>query len=79
MPCNELVALVSDYVEGRLPPRDVKRFDDHLEICDGCRTYLAQMRATIDALGHLPEESITPEARDALLEALRGWKGRGSA
>jgi len=76
MPCNELVELVTDYIEGRLPPRDVKRFEDHLEICDGCRTYLDQMRETIGALGHLPEKSITPEARDRLLEAFRTWKWR---
>ena len=76
MACNELVELVSDYIEGRLPPREVARFDVHLEICEGCRTYVDQMRATIDTLGHLPEESITPQARDTLLEAFRGWKGR---
>jgi anti-sigma factor RsiW len=76
MACKQLVELVSDYIEGRLPPPDVERFDQHLKICEGCRTYVDQMRATIDALGHLPEESVTPQARDALLEAFRGWKGR---
>jgi anti-sigma factor RsiW len=74
MACNELVELVSDYVEGRLPAPDVERFDAHLEICEGCRTYLDQMRETVDALGHLPEESVTPAAREELLEAFRGWK-----
>jgi len=74
MACNELVELVSDYIEERLPAPDVERFDAHLEICEGCRTYLDQMRETIDALGHLPEESVTPAAREELLEAFRGWK-----
>ena len=76
MACNELVELVSDYIEGRLPARDVARFDAHLESCEGCRTYVDQMRVTIDAFGHLPEKSITPGARDTLLEGFRGWKGR---
>jgi anti-sigma factor RsiW len=75
MACNELVELVSDYIEGRLPPDDVKRFDSHLEICEGCRNYVEQMRMTIDALGHLPEDSISPDARDELLAAFRDWKG----
>jgi anti-sigma factor RsiW len=74
MACNELIELVTDYIEGRLPPLDVTRFDAHLGICDGCGTYLDQMRETIEALGHLPEESITPEARESLLEAFRGWR-----
>jgi anti-sigma factor RsiW len=77
MACNELVELVSDYIEGRLPPEDVKRFDSHLEICEGCGNYLEQMRATIDALGQLPEESISPEAREELLAAFRDWKRGG--
>jgi predicted anti-sigma-YlaC factor YlaD len=73
MACNELVEVVSDYIEGRLSPADARRFDSHLEICEGCRNYLDQMRETIGALGHLPEESIPPEARAELLEAFRGW------
>ena len=75
MACNELVELVTDYVEGRLPPRDVSRFESHLAICEGCRNYLEQMRETIDALGHLPADSISPEARDRLLQAFSDWKG----
>ena len=74
MPCNELVELVSEYIDGRLQPADADRFDAHLEICEGCRNYLNQMRETIDALGHLPEESIGPAARERMLEAFRGWK-----
>jgi anti-sigma factor RsiW len=73
MACNELVELITEYIEGRLPPAEVRRFEDHLEICEGCRNYVAQMRETIAALGHLPEESITPGAREELLEAFRGW------
>lgn len=74
MACNELVELITDYIEGRLPPAEVRRFDDHLEICEGCRTYLEQMRETIDALGHLPEEWIPPEAREKMLAAFRDWR-----
>jgi anti-sigma factor RsiW len=76
MACNEFVEVVSDYIEGRLPASDVERFEAHVEICDGCRNYLDQMRETIDALGHLPVESITPEARNKLLAAFRGWRTR---
>lgn len=71
--CRQLVELVSDYLEGRLPPEERARFDAHLADCDGCATYLEQMRQTIRALGHVPEESLTDEARDRLLEAFRDW------
>ena len=73
MPCRELVELVTDYLEDRLSPLDRARFEAHLGECEACRTYLKQFRQTIRALGRLPEESLSPEARHALLAAFRGW------
>jgi anti-sigma factor RsiW len=72
--CKELVELVTDYLEGTLPPGERRRFDEHLQLCDGCVNYVEQMRATIVATGTLREESVPPEARDALLTAFRDWK-----
>jgi anti-sigma factor RsiW len=74
MTCRELVELVTDYFEGTLPEPDLMRFDEHLEECPYCVTYLDQMRQTIRVLGRITEESISAEARDQLLEAFRGWK-----
>jgi anti-sigma factor RsiW len=73
MPCRELVELVSDYLEDRLTLPDRSRFEVHLAACEPCRTYLEQFRQTIRALGRLPEESLSPEARSALLAVFRGW------
>lgn len=74
MTCRELVELVTEYLEGMLAARDRKRFEEHLEKCAYCVTYLEQMRITIRALGRLPEESLSPPAREALLTAFRDWK-----
>jgi anti-sigma factor RsiW len=76
MPCRELVELVTDYLENRLSPMDRARFEAHLAECEACRMYLEQFRQTIRALGRLPEESLSPGARDALLTAFRGWSRR---
>lgn len=76
MPCQELVELISDYLEDRLSPVNRTRFEAHLADCEACRTYLEQFRQTIRALGRLPEESLSPEARTALLDAFRGWSRR---
>jgi anti-sigma factor RsiW len=73
MPCRELVELVTEYLEDRLSPVDRARFEAHLAECDACRTYLEQFRQTIRVLGRLPEESLSPGAREALLTAFRGW------
>ncbi len=76
MPCRELVEVVTDYLEDRLSPLDRARFEAHLAACDACRTYLEQFRQTVRTLGRLPEESLSPEARNALLAAFRGWSRR---
>jgi Putative zinc-finger len=75
--CRELVELVTDYLEARLPLYDRTRFELHLCYCDWCRTHVRQMRQVLETTGKLSEETIAPEARDALLAVFRDWK-RGS-
>lgn len=72
--CRELVRLVTDYLEGALSESDRRRFEAHLTDCDGCTTYLAQVRATIRITGTLTEDSLEPGDRDELLAAFRTWK-----
>ncbi|HEY4132354.1 MAG TPA: zf-HC2 domain-containing protein [Gemmatimonadaceae bacterium] len=69
--CKELVELVTDYLEGTLASSERVRFDEHLAGCPFCQIYLAQMRETIDMVGHLPEDAIPPQALDALLTHFR--------
>lgn len=76
MTCRELVEVVSDYLEGRLPAGDKRRLEEHLRDCPYCVEYIEQMRQTSAALEELTEESISPETRGALLEAFRGWRER---
>ena len=73
MPCRELVELVTDYLEDRLTAPDRAQFEAHLNECGQCRRYVEQMRETIRLLGHIPEESLAPDARDVLLAAFRDW------
>lgn len=78
MTCRELVDVITDYLENTLPADDRARFEEHLAACPYCVNYLDQMRITIATLGELREESISPAAREELLEAFRGWKRSGS-
>jgi anti-sigma factor RsiW len=77
--CQELVELITDYLEGALAPADAARFERHLDGCDGCRAYVEQIRQTIAALGHLPPESLSPEAERELLAAFRDWRSGSMA
>ena len=71
--CQELVGLVTNYLENSLEPDTRARFELHLGVCPGCIDYLDQIRHTIRATGALREESLDPGIRNALLEAFRTW------
>ena len=73
--CAKLVELVTAYLEGALPAEDRIRFEQHLVMCEGCVTYLDQMRETIRLAGSLREEHLDDHAREALLHAFRTWAG----
>lgn len=75
--CMELVELVTDYLEGALPPADLDRLEAHLESCEDCRTYVDQVRATVAASGRVDEQALDEGVREALLQAFRGWKREG--
>jgi anti-sigma factor RsiW len=74
MACAELVEVITDYLEGKLPARDRRRLEAHLGACDGCDAYLEQMRTTISLTGRLREEDVPPELEERLLAAFRDWK-----
>ena len=75
--CQELVELVTEYLENCIAPDERVRFEAHIMVCPGCRTYLEQMRQTIRATGRLTQESLDPKTRDKLLALFRNWKRSG--
>jgi anti-sigma factor RsiW len=70
--CQELVELVTDYLEGALPPEEVARFEAHLAACPGCETYLEQVRTTI-AVTEATAGLTDPPEISRLLAAFRDW------
>jgi predicted anti-sigma-YlaC factor YlaD len=72
--CQELVELVTEYLEGALEPADLRRFEEHISGCDGCTEYLEQFRRTIQLTGTLTPADLTPEAESALLSVFHSWK-----
>jgi anti-sigma factor RsiW len=72
--CQELVELVTNYLEGTLPSADNLELERHLETCDGCRRYVEQMRTTIALTGEARSLDLAPEAEETLLAAFRDWK-----
>lgn len=76
--CNEFVEIVTDYLEGTLPPTELRRLDRHLKRCVGCDAYLRQMRETIRLIGALREQAELTAA-ETLLRASHRWEAGPNA
>jgi anti-sigma factor RsiW len=73
LPCEELVELVTAYLDGDLDAETNARFDEHIGRCPGCAAYLEQFRETIDLLGTLETERLSDESLSAMRRAFREW------
>lgn len=71
--CNEIVELVTDYLEGSLDPETRARVDLHLIDCDGCTNYVEQFRATVRTVAKI-DDIIDPAFRLKLLGAFRDFR-----
>jgi anti-sigma factor RsiW len=72
--CQQLVELVTEYLEGTLSRGDRARFEAHIDACVNCREYLAQFRQTMELTGALSEDDVDPVAREALFAQFRDWR-----
>jgi len=75
--CQQVVELVTDYLENALLPELRKRLEAHAAECPGCENYIEQMQLTIDMLHQIAREPAFPATKQELLQLFRDWK-RGS-
>jgi anti-sigma factor RsiW len=72
--CQQLVEIITDYLEDALDPRDRLVVEEHLALCPGCQAYLDQMRSTVRALGHVPIDTLSDQAQADLMLAFRQYR-----
>jgi anti-sigma factor RsiW len=72
--CREVVELVTDYLEGTMPPAERQALELHLEGCEGCTTYIEQMRAVVSLAGSSAQEVVPRELQESLLEVFRDFR-----
>jgi anti-sigma factor RsiW len=77
--CQEMVELITDYLEGALSRAQRRRFEAHLAGCEHCTEYLHQMRATIRLTGSLSVEDLTPAMHEEFSELYRRWREEETA
>ncbi|HEV8623984.1 MAG TPA: zf-HC2 domain-containing protein [Acidimicrobiia bacterium] len=71
--CQQVVELVTEYLDGVMEPRRRARFEAHLAGCDGCTNYLEQFRTTVAVVGRLDAGDVPEPVMSDLLSAFRHW------
>jgi len=74
MPCQELVELVTAYLDGSLDAADRERLEAHLKLCDPCVVYIEEFREMIALTGNVHVHDLAPETRDELLTLFKDWR-----
>jgi anti-sigma factor (TIGR02949 family) len=69
--CNQVVELVTDYLEGAMAPAEARALEAHLATCPGCTEYLGQMRSIAGSLRPATDDALPAGLRDDLLDAFR--------
>jgi len=76
MNCCEAIDLMGDALEESLPALQRAGFEEHLQECVVCRTYLDQLRLTIQAVERLPRPELADKRRSELIAAFQRERGR---
>jgi anti-sigma factor RsiW len=71
--CQQMVELVTEYLDGVMEPRRRARFEAHLAGCDGCTNYLEQFRTTVSVVGRLDVGDVPEPVMAELVSAFRTW------
>ncbi len=72
--CQEMVELITDYLEGALSRSQRRSFEAHIAGCEHCTEYLEQIRTTIRISGRLREEDLTPAMAEEFSALYERWR-----
>lgn len=79
MDCAQIQALLFDYVDDALPPKEQAEIESHVAGCEGCRLELASLRAYLQAVRTMQPVEAPPGFAARLnqrLDALPTWSQR---
>jgi anti-sigma factor RsiW len=80
MKCNELLALLNEYVDGTVDPGICEEFERHMAGCNPCQIVVDNIRKTIQIYREGVPCELPPEFRTRLHSELRArWKKSGPA
>lgn len=69
--CQQLVEMVTDYLQGNLDPADRAAVEEHLAACGHCTGYVEQVRRMLELTAAPEPEPVPAELLDALTARFR--------
>jgi anti-sigma factor RsiW len=72
--CREVVEIVTEYLDGALPPDVLAKLEEHLAACPPCQVYVEQIRQTSRVAAAAAAELEEHPDRDALLATFREFR-----
>jgi anti-sigma factor RsiW len=72
--CQDIVELVTEYLEDSLPSERRLGFEEHIAICPPCRNYFGQFRHTVQLGRRIREDELPQDVRTALVDVFRDWR-----
>ena len=71
MPCEQNREKISSLLDAELSPREKKKIEKHLSVCDTCRTLEEWLRCVKEGISRLATEpGISKSTRDKILASL---------
>lgn len=75
MKCEELLAMLNEYVDGTVDPATCEEFEEHMAGCNPCQVVVDTVRKTITLYKKGKPYELPAAFRERLHAALRGrWK-----
>jgi predicted anti-sigma-YlaC factor YlaD len=69
--CQAVVELLTDYLEGAVDASTSEELERHLVACEGCTSYVDQVRAAMTLTGTLRAQDVPAPLMDELLAMFR--------
>jgi predicted anti-sigma-YlaC factor YlaD len=73
--CRDLARIASDYIDGELGPMDKVSVKMHLLMCGHCRTFIGNLRASVDLMkahsSQQPNDELIQKIDERVSESLR--------
>ncbi len=76
LPCREVMARLSEFIDRELGPEMMGKIHEHLEVCAACRRFVESLERTSRMLRLDPSLPMPEDAARELMDALRGESRR---